>query len=313
LGQYCGAWIEIKYSSHFVYLPFFYRLNINFFPYKFSHKYHKKQTCLNFNPDISFLNRLIFSPVSSFFNKFITTLHAGDKVRILTYDHVTSTNDLLKDWLMLNAQPYLVVTAIKQSNGRGRLGRKWIDSQGESLLFSFNVQDHPKSYQFGLVAATALCQTLQNHLINARIKWPNDIYINNKKAAGILLEKIANQIIIGIGINVNQTSFPEDIREIATSLQLATSKTYSLPDLLEQFLHSFKSNYSQWQANWQAFNLNTVSHHLCWIGKQIEVQFPNHTLQGKFLGITEEGFLKILNSNQIQIIHSGDFKLCLLE
>lgn len=129
------------------------------------------------------------------------------------------------------------VSADYQSNGHGRMGRSWKSKSGENLMFSFIVKDPlliKKFSSISISSAVATLITLKSFgLENVTIKWPNDVYVNDKKITGILLESISldNEIkflVIGIGVNLNVKSFDEILKTKATSYYLETNKTIDI-------------------------------------------------------------------------------------
>ncbi|MCK5000337.1 MAG: biotin--[acetyl-CoA-carboxylase] ligase [Anaerohalosphaera sp.] len=130
--------------------------------------------------------------------------------KVLVYSDTASTNDVAWEYARKAANSGLAVFAEKQSEGRGRLGRSWQSSEGESLLCSmlligFEVEAEALTIAAAVATAEAMRTTCQ---VDVRIKWPNDIMINGKKVAGILVEsKIVGErkdFVIGVGINCHQ-------------------------------------------------------------------------------------------------------------
>lgn len=120
-----------------------------------------------------------------------------------------------------------VFTADFQSAGRGRLDHKWHSAEGENLMMSAVLDVAPLSVAHAatlpLVAGLAVVKALARLLGNGaavRLKWPNDVYVNGRKICGILCERAGDNVIVGIGVNVRQRDFPEDISRRATSLEL---------------------------------------------------------------------------------------------
>ncbi len=159
----------------------------------------------------------------------------SDIESLLILDTVDSTNNYAMGLVHkgLSNRP-LVVMAIEQTSGKGRLEKEWISEKGKNLTASFIADIHAMAVyrQFELTVAVSLsCVDLFRTMgaFEVKIKWPNDIYYNDKKAGGILIENVikGNMIktsVIGIGINLNQTDFPESMN--ATSLSLITGETY---------------------------------------------------------------------------------------
>lgn len=136
-------------------------------------------------------------------------------IRRIHIEKTDSTNTLARS-LANESRENILITTDFQTAGRGQRGNSWESEQGKNLLFSLIIhpQDIPASQQFILCQhiSLALCEVLRNYTNNISIKWPNDIYWDNKKIAGILIEHDIEggylaRTIIGIGLNVNQTNF----------------------------------------------------------------------------------------------------------
>jgi biotin-[acetyl-CoA-carboxylase] ligase BirA-like protein len=167
--------------------------------------------------------------------------------RLVVLPEVGSTNTWLKDQRDFH-RPYTGVRAVRQTAGRGRLGRSWhSDADGDDLTCSF-VVPAPRAAMplVPLFAATALHAVISRYL-EVKIKWPNDILCDGKKLAGILCEQLpgaANLAIVGIGVNVNSTEFPETIAANPTSFACVLEKKFSVQrlwlELYRQLCHSFR-------------------------------------------------------------------------
>ena len=148
---------------------------------------------------------------------------------ILVLEETDSTNNIVSQAGQTGAAEGLVVFAETQKAGRGRLGRKWESSPRQGLWFSilmrpgFSMQSWTRLTTW---AAVGVATGIENATgCRTAIKWPNDIYIGGKKVVGILTETQSGKnpfAVVGIGINVNQTDFPEPISNTATSLRLAS-------------------------------------------------------------------------------------------
>ncbi|HAO62389.1 MAG TPA: biotin--[acetyl-CoA-carboxylase] ligase [Erysipelotrichaceae bacterium] len=138
---------------------------------------------------------------------------------IRRFDVLDSTNDYC-----FRAQEELrsgsVVMASYQTQGKGTQGRKWSSDRDENLLFSILYKDESftSSPLFSHRVALAIVFALREYGLTPQIKWPNDILVDHRKIAGILIETSGGSCVVGIGINVNQTKFPQDLRMPATSL-----------------------------------------------------------------------------------------------
>ena len=168
--------------------------------------------------------------------------------------HVTqcsSTNDAARVWALNAESPApsgALVTADFQTQGRGQRGRQWQAEVGQSALTSFVHRLPPgaNASQLGLLAALAVCSALPGSNSAAKIKWPNDVLLDGKKVAGILVEVADGIAIIGIGINVRQTEFPDSDQFVypPTSLHLALEE----PPSVEEVITEVAASLGYWEA-----------------------------------------------------------------
>lgn len=148
-----------------------------------------------------------------------------------------STNARARDLAALGAPHGTLVTAGEQTAGRGRQGRTWVAPAGEALLMSVVVRELGAG-TLPLAAALAVAETAEALTgAEALIKWPNDVWLDGRKVAGILLEGRPQEgwAVIGIGLNVEVREFPDDLRETATSLALAGGRA-GVEDALGELL-----------------------------------------------------------------------------
>ncbi|MFZ4508678.1 MAG: biotin--[acetyl-CoA-carboxylase] ligase [Fimbriimonas sp.] len=155
-----------------------------------------------------------------------------------------------------------VVYAENQTHGRGRFNRHWVSEEGQSLTASLIFHaypNHPAPYLIGMALAIAAAGA-----IHAQLQWPNDLVIRGKKVGGILTEWIPTFMgervaVVGIGINLNQTEFPEEIRERATSLHLAYGHAYEGRKVLQKIIERLAlvpepTSWSALAPAWQIFD-----------------------------------------------------------
>jgi BirA family biotin operon repressor/biotin-[acetyl-CoA-carboxylase] ligase len=172
-------------------------------------------------------------------------------MKLIKLDAIDSTNDFLKRLSVEQAlENYTVVTAEKQTRGKGQMGAKWDSETGKNLMFSVLINNRlatiSEIFDLNIAVALALLTTLEkNNIPNLSIKWPNDIMSYNKKVAGILIENsIKNNgeisSIIGIGLNVNQLNFDELPK--ASSLAVIMKKEFDKNVILNQFIDFLKLN-----------------------------------------------------------------------
>ncbi len=183
----------------------------------------------------------------------MNTLFVGQN--LIKLNRVDSTNTYAIHLMSNESTPEgTVIWALDQFEGRGQRSNTWTSKAGENLIFSLVLKPSflPINSQFGLSMMTslALVDCLDNWLGKEQlfIKWPNDIYVMNKKIAGILIENMVNQqrltsAVIGIGLNVNQVGFEQ--LPNATSLKLESNQSFNLPEILEQLCGRLEARYLQ--------------------------------------------------------------------
>lgn len=161
-----------------------------------------------------------------------------------------STQELLRDAALPEGA---VAVAEHQTAGRGRLGRRWEDAAGSSLLCSVLLRPGAGMLpQLSLVAALATAEAIEELTrCQARVKWPNDVLIGGRKVAGILLELAGGAVVAGIGVNVGQESgeLPEATRTPAASLRTASGRRHDRGRLLAGLLHRLELGYLAWQRD----------------------------------------------------------------
>lgn len=160
---------------------------------------------------------------------------------------VSSTMDVLRGTQLPEGA---VAVAEHQTRGRGRSGRSWEDEPGRSLLFSVLLRPGEGTLpQLSLVTALATAEALQAASgVSASLKWPNDVLLDGRKVAGILLEASEGAVIAGVGVNVNQDAgeLPAETRFPATSLFLASGHAYDRGAILVGILAGLETAYATW-------------------------------------------------------------------
>lgn len=166
---------------------------------------------------------------------------------------VDSTQNLARELAADGAPEGTVVVADHQTQGRGRAGRSWLAEPGANLLVSVLLRPPipvARTPQLSLLVATASREAIEAQTgLPLRIRWPNDLMLGGRKVAGILTEAASGgqgllHVVAGIGLNVNQTAFHEEIRERATSLALATGSPLEREPLLEALLAALNRWYA---------------------------------------------------------------------
>src|SRR5205807_6441415 len=146
-----------------------------------------------------------------------------------------------------------VIAAEHQTAGRGRLGRRWEAPAGTAITASVMLRPPAGAQiqQLSLVAGLAVAETVEDALqLSAQIKWPNDVMVNRRKVAGVLAEARDGIVVLGIGLNVNQTreQLPGDVRVPAASLRTIDGVEHDRAPLLADVLVRLEAHYSAWSA-----------------------------------------------------------------
>ncbi len=170
---------------------------------------------------------------------------------------VDSTQNVARALADTGAPEGTVVWADHQTQGRGRLGRTWTDEPGSALLISLILRPAapvPQLPQISLLAGAALAEAVREESgLPVALDWPNDLLVRGRKIAGILAESFVSRdqsavVILGIGVNVNQARFPDDLAARATSLALETGRQFDREKLLRTLLLRLEGWYHRWGA-----------------------------------------------------------------
>ncbi|MDR1859346.1 MAG: biotin--[acetyl-CoA-carboxylase] ligase [Bacteroidales bacterium] len=228
----------------------------------------------------------------------------------ITVEETASTNRYVSDLLTSGAtmEHGAVVRAITQTAGKGLQQNRWESAPAQNLTFSVFLKPDslPANRQFLLSQAvsTGIRTFLSDCLTPAencsiKIKWPNDIFVNNRKICGILIENtiLGSAVIdsiVGIGLNVNQIQFSADIPN-PTSLRMITGQQYALPELFNALLYSI-DKYCNMLANgeWDELNSEYLMH-LYKLQEENTFVDCQHEYTGKIVNITENGQLAVLD------------------
>lgn len=227
---------------------------------------------------------------------------------VIHKETTSSTQDDAMELIQSGAAQGTVVISDTQSKGRGRLGREWHSASDGGLWFSMIVKPDIPVYrapQLTLVTGVALVRVL-NQLLDEpgtfRIKWPNDILADRLKTAGILTEMHADPdrvkaLMIGVGINVNQTTFPKSLEGRAESIAGLTGKPMKRSIVLSLFLTEFeywyqlflKEGFQSIKTVWEANALPT--------GQVVSMNTGKSIIKGKTSGITDDGVMQLIDDH----------------
>jgi BirA family transcriptional regulator, biotin operon repressor / biotin---[acetyl-CoA-carboxylase] ligase len=236
-------------------------------------------------------------------------------------ESVESTQKIAHRLAYDNAPEGTVIIAEEQMAGRGRMDRKWHSPKYTGIWMSIILRPSiplPKAPQLTLLAAVAIVQTIEDLTgLLPEIKWPNDILIRGKKVTGILTELEAeadriNSIIIGIGMNVNQTKedFPSELQEIATSLFLEKGEKVSRSDLIKGIFMNLEKLYILYLEKgflpikllWEGYAIS--------IGRKITARTLSNSIIGTAQGITDDGVLIMVDEQgKTHHVYSADIEL----
>lgn len=237
-------------------------------------------------------------------------------INILRFDSLGSTNTEAANQARQGADEGLCVIALEQSAGRGRHGRAWVSEPDSGLYFSIVLRpkfDLKYLSLITLMAGVAVYDTLKEFSLKPDIKWVNDVLIGDRKICGILAETVdtptGNAVIVGIGINLKSSNFPDEIAETATSIHAeisgeATSGNVegSLIKYLGYWYEMLNSDdgpteiIQNWRQRSSYFS-----------GKAVRVTLPDGVLEGTTDGLEENGALRVKASDgSVTIVQAGD-------
>lgn len=207
----------------------------------------------------------------------------------LCYGRLPSTQDRAKELIKNGAcKPGHVIIADEQYSGRGRFGSPWRSEKGASLTFSIIVENVPL---LPMRAALSVLETLLDKCrISAEIRWPNDIVVKGKKLCGILVETYKQLAVVGVGLNVNETSFS---LKGATSIRLETGKLFSREPILSYFLQTFEKTMKIDGV------MELVRPKLSLINSLIEFETEYGIIRGEFLDLGDEGEILVRTESGI--------------
>jgi BirA family transcriptional regulator, biotin operon repressor / biotin---[acetyl-CoA-carboxylase] ligase len=214
--------------------------------------------------------------------------------------HIEKTESTMVDAL---AHPTgTVVVANEQTAGQGRLGRQWHSQPGAGLYLSA-VMALPCPTETVPVITLALGLAVQETLqrltgVSCDLRWPNDVLITGKKCVGILVQLHGDRVIAGIGVNVNQTAFAEELSSTATSLRIETGQEWSRDKLLDALLETIDSYTSLLHDSGTSAILRLFAQSSSYVsGRKVVVDNAEQSLSGVTDGLDESGFLWVRSSD----------------
>ena len=229
-------------------------------------------------------------------------------MKFLKFDEIDSTNNYMKENFS-KFENYDIVAAKNQTSGRGRRGNTWSSSEGMAL-FSFllkteNKLDILEYTKLPLIAGISTLVALKKIKDGAyNFKWTNDVFLDNKKLCGILIEKVEENFIIGIGINVRNI-IPDELQKIAISM----NSDHDIDDLILKVVEEFSNYYKKFiNGNWNEI-LQEINQYNFLKDKIIKVHIGEQVFQGKAKNIAQDGRLEIEIDGELKLFSVGEIKI----
>lgn len=240
----------------------------------------------------------------------------GRDIRV--FEQTTSTNDVIEKLARDGVKEGAVVFAESQTQGRGRLGRKWMSPARKGLWFSVLLRPElrpQEATQLTVASATALRNAIEQQTgLKTEIKWPNDILISGKKVAGILTELSAEldrvkYVLVGIGVdvNLNAPDFPEALRGQASSLKIELGKSVSRVELAAEILGELDRVYRRILAGQFAAVAGDWEQHCATLGQRLVIRLGERRVCGRAEALGEDGALLLRTEHgHLERIVGGD-------
>lgn len=239
-----------------------------------------------------------------------------EKLNIITLAEVNSTNLYAKANLADIADK-TVICADKQTSGRGRFERAWVDLGSGNIFMSLVLKpsEEFKPFYANLTQyfSVILCEILEEYGLKPQIKWPNDVLVDGKKIAGILSESVMQGhnfkgLVLGAGINLN--AMPEDLKQITdkevTALNIEVDKSIDKTIFLDRFLDKFFASYDEFLEKGFVMIKNDYIKRACFLGKEISVKGFNNTIFGTAKSINSAGELVLEKDGNEITVTMGD-------
>jgi BirA family biotin operon repressor/biotin-[acetyl-CoA-carboxylase] ligase len=235
--------------------------------------------------------------------------------KVFAFDTIDSTNNCARALAGCWAEEGTLVLAEKQTDGKGRLGRSWLANPYENLTFSLVLRPTLPASALNLLplyAAVAVAEAIEHETgLSVECKWPNDLLVGGKKSAGILLEGSLKDdgldyVVLGIGVNVNQTSFPDDIAPRATSLKAQAGREIDRILLLREILKTLETRYADIMKKGFHNLLPLWLSRTTMINKEISVTQDGTVISGIVKGLSPEGALILDAGGTEKTLFAGD-------
>lgn len=236
---------------------------------------------------------------------------------VIHYEEIDSTNTEARRLSKGGAEHGLVIVAEKQTAGKGRRGRNWESPAGRNLYFSILLRPElkpKKAPMLTIVMAYSVAKVLhEQESLPVQIKWPNDLVLFKKKVCGILTEMNMNgcqveDVIVGVGINVNTEGFPQELHDKATSLYLEKGVQIERKELLQKVLNEFQKQYMLFlEVQELSFLQESYNRMLINRNQEVLVLAPEGEYRADALGINELGELSVRKTDgSVENIFAGE-------
>lgn len=236
--------------------------------------------------------------------------------KIIYFEKAESSNTLALELANSNNVPeFSIIWVGHQTRGRGQSNRKWLSHRHKNITMTTIVYPSFLSveqwFYLSKISALATHELISSFCQNVFIKWPNDIYVNNKKISGILIENRIQQqniktSVVGVGINVNQQRFPKNVPN-PTSLYIETEHEHDLKSLIVQWQQCF-IRYYEWLKEKKFTEIDERYHQYLYMKNQtIRLKIKNEgIIAGKVIEVTSIGQLKIESNQQTRLLNVGE-------
>ena len=236
--------------------------------------------------------------------------------KIIVFDEIPSTNSEAKKLARKGEEEGTVIITQIQKKGRGRFDRLWESPEGGLYLSIILRPDCSpnKATLLPLIASLAVSKTINSYDFSAKIKWPNDVRVNEKKIAGILLESEAHEnrleyVVLGIGINLNTDTnlLSEEIRSISTSLSEEIGTSVDYHSFVKKLLFNFDKYYKVFLDKKYDYIIKEWKNQSDTVGRRVRITTSSEQIIGKACDIDQSGFLIVIrDSGERKKVASGD-------
>lgn len=237
--------------------------------------------------------------------------------KLISFDEIDSTNSAAKAY---DCAETTLFVANRQTAGRGRMGRVWQSEENSGIYMSFALFPNlgiDRVMQITLICALAVCDAVSDFCgVKTQIKWPNDIVYDGKKLCGILTEAvlengIAKKVVAGIGVNVNNSAFAEEIAHIATSLKILTGKEHDREKLINCIVDKFEVYYKMLVDEDRLDEvIKEYKKHCINIGKKVTFVYKTENVEatatdindtGELVAQKDDGTTIVVNSGEVSV------------